>query len=888
MVKRIVGFFMQQNFVVEDKIKKATLLKPTELFREVGNNLKGYSKEQVETQRRRFGENLLIHKKQLSLCELIFNSIKNPFTLVLLTLAFISFLTQDYAAVTIIILMITLSSILGITQEIKSSKAIERLTEMVETTVTVQRKNDDEVSKRQEIPMDELVVGDILYLSAGDIIPADVRLIQTKDFFVTQSSLTGESEPVEKFSNELNKITQILDANNLVFMGCNVVSGAATGIVLSVGNDTMFGNIARTLQEKDTVTNFDKGIKSVSMVFIKFMLIMAPIVFIINGFTKGSWLEAFLFAISIAVGLTPEMLPMIVSVNLAKGATEMSKKKVIVKKLSAIQNFGAMDILCTDKTGTITQDKVTLKYYLNIHGNEDVRILRHGFLNSYYQTGLKNLMDLAIISHVEDSEQKDLFNNYIKVDEIPFDFNRRRMSVVVENSNTNSLQLITKGAIEEMLSICSYAEYNEQIEQLTDELREEILNRCYEYNEKGFRVLGIAHKKLDTSNKAISVVDENEMVLLGFLAFFDPPKESTKQALLTLHEYGVNVKVLTGDNDAVTKYICNEVGLNITNFVLGEAIETMSDTELSKCVEEVEVFAKLSPSQKTRIVKMLHQNGHTVGFMGDGINDAAAMKAADVGISVDSAVDIAKESASIILLEKDLMVLENGVIEGRKTFTNILKYIKITASSNFGNMFSVLAASLFLPFLPMMPLQILILNLIYDISCTTIPWDNVDVEYLKKPHQWDASGISKFMKVFGPTSSIFDIVTYLILFFVIGPIVLGGNFHSLNSESRILFISLFQTGWFIESLWTQTFVIHMLRTEKIPFVQSRASWQLLAGSSFGIIVGTVIPMTVIGTTLNMSVVPSYFFLILILIIICYNLLTSFVKVYYIKKYRKLL
>ncbi|MEG2835230.1 magnesium-translocating P-type ATPase [Anaerorhabdus sp.] len=889
MVKRIVSFFMQQSIVVEEKMKKMIQLSVNEVLREVGNNLNGYTENEVKKQREHFGENVLIQKKKESMFKLVFDTIKNPFSLVLLTLAVISLITQDYAAVTIIVLMVSLSSILGITQELKSSKAVEQLTEMVETTVDVQRKLDNEISKRIEIPMDELVVGDILYLSAGDIIPADVRLIQTKDFFVTQSSLTGESEPLEKFSEAiLDDTTPILQSNNLVFMGCNVVSGSATGVVLAVGNETMFGHIAKSLQEKDTVTNFEKGINSVSMVFVRFMLIMAPIVFLMNGFTKGNWLEAFLFAISIAVGLTPEMLPMIVSVNLAKGAMEMSKKKVIVKKLNAIQNFGAMDVLCTDKTGTITQDKVTLKYYLNIHGDEDDRILRHGFLNSYYQTGLRNLMDNAIIAHVDALEKKDLFDNYRKIDEIPFDFNRRRMSVVVENINTENYQLITKGAIEEMLSICSYAEYHDTIEPLDNMLRTEILDRCYQYNEKGFRVLGIAHKKLDLSSTTISVEDEKEMVLLGFLAFFDPPKGSTREALSVLKEYGVSVKVLTGDNDAVTKYICSEVGLNVKNFMLGEVVESMNDEELSRAVEVVDVFAKLSPSQKTRIVKMLHHNGQTVGFMGDGINDASAMKAADVGISVDSAVDIAKESASIILLEKDLMVLEQGLVEGRKTFTNILKYIKITASSNFGNMFSVLAASILLPFLPMMPLQILILNLIYDISCTAIPWDNVDEDYLKEPRQWDANSISRFMVYFGPTSSIFDLLTYLILFFGVCPFVFGGNFNSLTPEMKVLFISLFQTGWFIESLWTQTFIIHMLRTQKIPFIQSVASWKLILGTTFGIIVGTLIPFTMIGTTLDMMSLPGFYFIILVGIIILYNLLTSFVKIIYIKKFSRLL
>lgn len=888
MVKKIISLVTQQEKVVNEKLLNATTQDVKDLLKSYNNTVEGYDEKQVESSREEFGENILQHKKEQPWYKLLLSSILNPFSIVLIILAVISFFTKDYAAVSIIIFMVLLGAVLSFMQEYKSSKAVEKLTELVETKISVQRLDNHE-SIRMEIPMDELVVGDILHLSAGDIIPADARLIQAKDFFVSQSSLTGESEPVEKYGETLNeRPKQVLEANNLVFMGCNIISGSAQAIVITIGSNTIFGNIANQLQEKPVITSFEKGVNSVSWIFIRFMLIMAPVVLLLNGFTKGNWLEAFLFALSVAVGLTPEMLPMIVSVNLAKGAIAMSKKKVIVKKLNAIQNFGAMDVLCTDKTGTITQDKVSLKYYMNIHGQEDDRILRHGFLNSYYQTGLKNLMDIAIINHVQDSEQQDLFNNYKKIDEIPFDFNRRRMSVVVENTTNESVQLITKGAIEEMLSICTHAEYADSIEVLTDEIRKEILNRCYEYNEQGFRVLGIAHKNLPSIDSVISVDDERGMVLLGYLAFFDPPKESTKDALNALREYGVNVKVLTGDNDAVTCYICNQVGLNGNNIILGEMVEAMDDAELKKCVEEVDVFAKLSPAQKTRIVEALRNDGHTVGFMGDGINDASAMKMADVGISVDSAVDIAKESASIILLEKDLMVLENGIIEGRKTYANIMKYIKITASSNFGNMFSILVASAFLPFMPMLPLQILILNLIYDISCTAIPWDNVDEDYLKKPKQWDASSISKFMIYIGPTSSIFDILTYAILFFGVCPFVFGGAYHTLDPTKQLLFVGLFQTGWFVESLWTQTSIIHMLRSSKTPFVHTFPSKQLIFGTTFGIIVGTILPMTGLGKTLNMVQLPFEYYFILLGIIIMYMIVVTNMKKIYIRKFKELL
>ena len=876
-----------------DNLILASKLKEKDILKRYNTNYQGYEESKVELMRENHGKNEITHKKGESLFMKLIKSFINPFTIILLILVAISFVTdvvmaspgeESLTSVIIVTTMVLVSGILRFVQEAKSNKAAEKLGEMVETTISVSRTDKGTI----EIPIHEVVVGDIIHLAAGDMIPADIRILKAKDLFISESSLTGESEPVEKVSVSLIRdCKNPLELENLAFMGSNVISGSAIAIVINVGDDTIFGGIAKDLNDKKVVTSFEKGINSVSWVLIRLMLVMVPVVLFINGFTNGDWMEAFLFAVSVAVGLTPEMLPMIVSANLAKGAVSMSKKKVIVKDLSAIQNFGAMDVLCTDKTGTITHDQVVLEYSLNIHGIEDSRVLRHAFLNSYHQTGLKNLMDIAIIDHANDSDMIELWRDYRKVDEIPFDFSRRRMSVVVE-SKDNKTQLITKGAIEEMLEVSSHVEYNGEIQFITDNIRKEILNRVSEYNSQGMRILGIAQKNNPSRVNELSVKDESDMVLMGFLAFLDPPKESTKEAIRTLNEYGVNVKILTGDNDKVTAEVCRQVGMKINNLLLGQDVEDMDDELLREAVEETNVFAKLSPRQKTRVVAALRANGHTVGFMGDGINDASAMSEADVGISVDTAVDIAKESANIILLEKDLMVLEEGVIEGRKIYANIIKYIKMTASSNFGNIFSVLIASIFLPFIPMLPIQLLMLNLIYDISCITIPWDNVDEEYLKEPRRWDASSINKFMFWMGPTSSIFDIVTFILMYFFICPLVFGGQFNTLNELQQIGFIGLFHAGWFVESLWSQTLVIHMIRTPEIPFVKSRASWQLTLLTSLGIFIGTVIPYTTFGIALEMVAMPAIYFACLLVIIILYMALVTVLKKKFINRYGELL
>ncbi|WWU64251.1 magnesium-translocating P-type ATPase [Clostridium baratii] len=870
--------------VAKERLMDASRTNIEQLYLKMDTSEKGLDESRVDILRDQFGLNEISHEKKDSVGKKLFEAFINPFTIVLFVLGIISLFTdvilvpkdqRDYSSVVIICIMVTISGVLRFVQELRSSKAAEELKAMVHTTVDVERNG------RKEISLQELVPGDIIYLAAGDMIPADVRIIRAKDLFVGQSALTGESEPVEKFGGELSyeeaKDNNPLELNNLAFMGTNVISGSALALVITTGDGTYFGEIGKSLTGKKVKTNFDIGVNKVSFLLIKFMAIMVPIVFFLNGFTKGSWLQAFLFALSVAVGITPEMLPMIVTTNLAKGAYAMAKRKTVVKKLDSIQNFGSMDILCTDKTGTLTQDKIILERHLDINGKTDDRVLRHGFLNSYYQTGLKNLMDLAIIDHAIKYGMKELESKYVKVDEIPFDFSRKRMSVVLKDKNSK-IQLITKGAIEEMLDISSYVEDDGKVLPLTNEIREKIIKTVNKLNSEGMRVIGIAQKTENQGREAFSVNDEKDMVLMGYMGFLDPPKETTTKAIKALKDYGVGVKVLTGDNEAVTACVCSQVGIKNKKILLGSEIENMDDSELQKKVEETDIFAKLSPNQKTRIVTSLRENGHTVGFLGDGINDAGAMRAADVGISVDTAVDIAKESADIILLEKDLMVLEGGVLEGRKTFGNIIKYIKMTTSSNFGNMLSVLVASAFLPFLPMLPIQILVLNLIYDISQIVIPWDNMDEDYLKVPRKWDASSIARFMVIFGPTSSIFDITTFLVMWFVYG----------CNSASNPHLVSLFNTGWFVESLWTQTLIIHMIRTKKIPFVQSRASSPVIAMTVIALIVGTIIPFTALGGALQMTELSTSYFGILIITVIAYMLLCQLVKKIYIGKYKELL
>lgn len=841
---------------------------------------KGLTAQEVAERQVLYGRNEVAHEKKKNPLFTFIKAFINPFIGVLTGLVVISFILdvlmadpgqQDWTAILIISVMVIFSAILRFWQEWKANMSSEALLRMVTNTCYVKRVEDS----GEEISISELVPGDLVLLAAGDMIPADLRIIEAKDLFVSQSSLTGESDPIEKRPENCSgqpENANLLDLENICYMGSTVVSGSATGIVCAIGNATYLGTIARSIAGHRAATAFDRGISKVSFLLIRFMLVMIPFVFLVNGITKGDWLEAFIFAVSVAVGLTPEMLPMIVTANLSKGAVAMSKKKTIVKDLNAIQNFGAMDILCTDKTGTLTCDQIVLEKYINADGScdTDKRILRHAYFNSFFQTGLKNLMDKAVLSHVRELDLEYLKDNYRKVDEIPFDFTRRRMSVVVED-RLGKRQIITKGAVEEMLEICSHAELQGTVRTLTPQLRQQARSVSEQMNKQGMRVLAVAQKSYLEKNGNFSVHDERDMVLIGYLAFLDPPKESASRAIRQLKEHGVEVKILSGDNDAVVRTIARQVGIDTRLALTGPELDALSEQDRKEAVCRTTVFSKLTPIQKTQIIAWLQEQHHTVGFLGDGINDAAALRQSDIGISVDSAVDIAKESADIILLEKDLMVLEDGVLEGRKTFGNITKYIKLTASSNFGNMFSVMAASAFLPFLPMLPIHLLIQNLLYDVSQTMIPFDRMDADYLRKPRKWDASDLSRFMIFVGPISSVFDIITYLVMWYVFG---------CQSAEHQ----TLFQSGWFIEGLLSQTLIVHMIRTRRIPFIQSCATWRVTGMTLLTMAVGIYIPFSSFGNSIGLEPLPLSYFPWLAGILLSYCMLTQFVKNWYIRRF----
>ena len=836
----------------------------------------GLDEEQIEERLHRDGPNEVSHEKPPHWTRQLLRAFKNPFIIVLLVLAVVQvFATPDDMSGPIIIaVMVAISVLLNFTQEFRSSRAAENLKAMVRNTATVTRKASDGHSEQIEVPVVELVAGDIVHLGAGDMVPGDLRLLSAKDLFISQAILTGESLPVEKSAparvtdgSSPQKYDSPLELPTVCYMGTNVISGTATAVVVATGARSYLGSLAHSMSGQRVQTSFDRGVKSVSWLLIRFMAVMVPVVFLINGLDKHNWTEAFLFALSVAVGLTPEMLPLIVTANLSKGALAMSRRKVVVKRLNAIQNFGAMDVLCTDKTGTLTLDKIVLERHLDLDGEESDEALEFGYLNSRFQTGLKNLMDKAVLEH---RDLEAAATRYRVIDEIPFDFQRRRMSVVVAKDDGEHL-LICKGAVEEMLSICAYARVGDVTEPMTDERRRDIKEMTHKLNEDGLRVLVVAVQREPSHDRPYSVADETDLIAVGCLAFLDPPKDSAGTAIRALHQHGVEVKVITGDNEAVTRKICREVGLDVTHSVQGKEIESLDDATLDELVARTTVFAKMSPLQKARVVRSLQRQGHTVGFLGDGINDAPALHDADVGISVDTATDIAKESADIILLEKNLMVLEEGVLEGRITFGNIMKYIKMTASSNFGNVLSMLIASAFLPFLPMLPLQILVLNLLYDISQLSIPFDRMDEEYLRKPRKWDASDIGRFMVWIGPSSSVFDMTTFALLWFVFGA----------NSPQHQAF---FQSGWFIESLLTQTLVVHMIRTRKIPFLQSSAAAPVLGLTTAIIVIGMLIPYLHIGTKIGMIELPLVYFGWLAATVLAYCVLTQVMKLVYIRRY----
>ncbi|AZE83339.1 Mg(2+) transport ATPase, P-type [Pseudomonas orientalis] len=840
-----------------------------QLLGRLGSHAEGLNTQEADALRGQYGLNEVEHEQPLPWWVHLWHCYKNPFNLLLTLLAVISWLTEDMKAATVIFSMVVLSTLLRFWQEAKSNKAADALKAMVSNTATVLRRD---AAKRLELPIRQLVPGDLIVLSAGDMIPADCRVLSAKDLFVSQAAMTGESMPVEKFAHQQDAHTRNpLELENILFMGTNVVSGAATAVILTTGNSTYFGALAQRVTATDrATTSFQHGVNKVSWLLIRFMFVMAPLVLFINGFTKGDWTEALLFALSIAVGLTPEMLPMIVTSTLAKGAVFLSRKKVIVKRLDAIQNFGAMDVLCTDKTGTLTQDRIFLARHVDVWGQESDDVLEMAYLNSYYQTGLKNLLDVAVLEHVEIHRELKVGTAFQKVDEIPFDFNRRRMSVVVAERDQPHL-LICKGAVEEILSVCTSVRHGDVNEALTDELLARIRQVTAAFNEEGLRVVAVAAQPMAAGRDTYTLADENNLTLIGYVAFLDPPKESTAPALKALKAHGVAVKVLTGDNELVTAKICREVGLEQQGLLMGNDIEDMTDAELARAVETTNVFARLTPSHKERIVRLLKANGHVVGFMGDGINDAPALRTADIGISVDSAVDIAKEAADIILLEKSLMVLEEGVLEGRRTFANMLKYIKMTASSNFGNVFSVLVASAFIPFLPMLPMHLLVQNLLYDISQIAIPFDNVDEDMLAKPQRWQPADVGRFMLFFGPISSIFDITTFALMWYV---------FDANTPDHQ----TLFQSGWFVVGLLTQTLIVHMIRTPKIPFLQSRAAMPLMVMTGVIMAVGIFLPMGPLAHYFKLQALPSLYFVFLPVILLAYMALTQAVKGYYIRKF----
>ncbi|MFI6146493.1 magnesium-translocating P-type ATPase [Streptomyces sp. NPDC051109] len=863
-----------------------------QVLQELGATRSGLTHAEAALRLERHGANTVAHDRAPRWWVQLAKAFRNPFIAVLVFLAAVMW-WQDPAdpGVVILSVMVGISGLLRFWQEFRSGRAADALKKLVTTTCAVQRRaGSGSAPTTFEVPMDQVVPGDVVKLAAGDLIPADLRLITSKDLMVSQAALSGESLPVAKADapprsaggtpvEDLGQFETAdpVEADNLCLMGTSVTSGTATGVVVATGADTYFGSMAGSLVGERPQTNFDNGVRKVSFLLIRFMLVMVPVVFAINGLTKGDWDEAFLFGIAVAVGLTPEMLPMVVSANLARGAVAMSQRKVVVKRLNAIQNLGAMDVLCTDKTGTLTEDRIVLDRYLDVHGNEDNEVLEYGYLNSHFQTGLKNLMDQAVVNRVDEAEEVVVDARFSMVDEIPFDFARRRMSVVLRrNSIVGGLGrpehvVITKGAVEEVLDLCTHVRDRGEQVRLTDQLRSHVTRIAEENNRQGLRVLAVATRTMDTPRETYSVADEEQLTLVGFLAFLDPPKADAARALQALADKGIAVKVVTGDNDLVAARVCADVGLDVGHVVLGTEIDALDDTALRALAARTTVFAKVNPVQKARIVRALQADGRTVGFLGDGINDAAALRDADVGISVDTAVDIAKESADIILLEKDLTVLEQGVIQGRTTFGNTIKYIKMTASSNFGNVFSVLVASAFIPFQPMLAIMLLVQNLVYDIAQLATPWDRMDEEYLRKPRNWDAKGIGRFMVCIGPISSIFDIAMFVVMWNVFGA----------DSEAHQ---ALFQSGWFIEGLLSQTLIVHMIRTRKIPFVQSRASWPVMVMTVLAVLTGLYLPFSPLAGSLGFVALPASYFPWLIGVLLAYCTLTQLLKTLYIRKF----
>lgn len=849
----------------------------------------GLTKKDVEKRLEEYGPNEIASRHGNTKLQFLFQAFMTPFTIVLLILAAISLFTnyllvpadqKDLSTVIIMLTMVLISGITSFVQNVKTNDAVEALLNMVSVTTNIKRD-----SKNQELPTKDVVIGDIINVTAGDMIPADMRLLRSKDLFCSSSSLNGESQPVEKMANkkpDTDQLNNYLDYPNILYEGTTIVSGSGMGVVFATGDRTVFGKLAKSISKTEIKqTTFDIGIRNISKLLLLMTAVIAPLVFIINGLTKGDWLNALIFAVATAVGLTPEMLPVIVTSNLVKGSVEMSKSGTIVKKMNSIQNFGSADVLCTDKTGTLTQDKVVLERHYDLNLKEQPQVLELSYLNSYYQTGMKDLIDKAVIDAAGDElDVNEIQHEYNKIDEIPFDFTRRRMSVVVADAEDKHI-LVTKGAAEEMLACSDKIEVNGKVETLSEKWENKIRHEIDDMNQDGLRVVLLAYKKNPAPVGEFSAKDESNLTLIGFLAFLDPPKESAKATLKKLKEDGITVKILTGDNEAVTRNVGLQVGLNVDTVYSGNDFVDKGPEEMKRMVEECNIFVKLSPELKAQIINILKSNKHTVAYMGDGINDAPAMRAADVSISVDSAVDIAKKSADIILLKKDLRVLEKGVRIGRQIFGNTMKYIKITLSSNFGNILSILVASSFLPFLPMLPLQLIVLDLIYGTSCLSLPFDTMNQHYLSIPRKWETNKLPKFMFYFGPTSSVFDILTFAILFFGVCPQIVGSSYQPADPTQKLAFSALFCTGWFIESLWTQEMVIHALRDPRIPFLQQHATLPVLLTTLGMAVIGTVIPFTPLGKIMKFGAIPIYYLLIVFVLLVLYIVLTTIVKNWYL-------
>ncbi len=855
----------------ERLLLEACSLSPEDSFARMGSREKGLTEEEAEEKRREFGTNE-VSTKQEGLLLRTYHRFANPLVVQLLVIAVVSFFMGDHRLTIVVGGMVLISVGLSSIQEERSGRSVEKLQAMVRTTVNVVRDG-----KESEIPLAEIVPGDVVVLDAGTLVPADLRLTVTKDFFVSQSALTGESMPVEKSAGAAPAGTKAaLELPNACFQGTNVLSGTARGVVINTGARTYFGAITRKLAGQRSKTSFDKGISGFTWLMIRFMVVMVAVVFLIIGITKHNWLDALLFGLAVAVGLTPEMLPMIVTVNLAKGALSMSRKKVIVKKLQSIQNFGAIDILCTDKTGTLTQDRVILEKYVDVSGKQSDEVLRYSYMNSFYQTGLRNLLDRAVLAHSEFEVER----RCRKLDEIPFDFTRKRMSVVVEYEGDHVL--ICKGAVEDVFKVCSSYQVEDDVLPMIDLIRQDVLEDYTALSADGYRVLAIAYREFPRDKTVFAAADESDMILLGYIAFFDPPKETTAQALKALKEAGVAVKILTGDNDLVTRKVCRDVGIDVEHLVTGPQLAGLSPKELAETAEKATVLARLSPMQKEQVIQSLQANGHVVGFMGDGINDAPALKKADVGISVDTAVDVAKEAADIVLLEKSLLVLDAGIIEGRKVFGNIIKYIRMGASSNFGNMFSVVGGSYFLPFLPMLPIQVLTNNLLYDVSQIGIPSDRVDPEFTTVPRKWNIGNIRRFMYFIGPISSIFDYATYFLMLYFFGCIAFTSA--ATSPDMKNYYEALFHTGWFVESILTQTLIVHIIRTKKIPFIQSRASPVMFFFTLLVMAIGVVLPYSPAAHFLGLVPLPAIYWAWIAGFLAIYSGLTHMVKTWFFRKY----